>query len=77
MNILIIKKNEYTISTTPPLKRYVKKEETIISQKLYPQILMYVNFDKGYDGLNENKIAPIKVNMEGDKEVLNDENKLI
>ena len=71
------KKNEYTISTTPPLKRYVKKEETIISQKLYPQILMYVNFDKGYDGLNENKIAPIKVNMEGDKEVLNDEIKLI
>ena len=60
-------KNQYekfNISTTPPLKRYLKMDKTIQEEKLYPNLLMYVNFDEGYSGLDENKTMFIKSNLE-------------
>ena len=58
-------KNErFNISTTPPLKRYLKLGNTIQEEKLYPNILMYVNFEGTFSGLDEYKIMPIKANLE-------------
>ena len=54
----------FNISTTPPLKRYTKLDDTIFSLKLYPQILMYVNFDNTYEGLKEEEIEKIKIEMD-------------
>ena len=51
---------EFTISTTPPPKKYNKFNETIEDCKLYPQVLMYVNFDN-YSGLNKEKLDKIRV----------------
>ena len=51
---------EFTISTTPPPKRYIKLNETIENCKLYPQVLMYVNFEK-YSGLIKEKIEKNKI----------------
>ena len=56
--------NTFVVSTTPPPKKYNKLNETIYDLKLYPQVLMYVNFDKEYDGLRKDKIGPIKIKME-------------
>ena len=57
-------KDIFNISTTPPLKRYVKMEATIGGEKLYPNLLMYVNFEKEFHGLNEEKIKLIKEKFE-------------
>ena len=54
---------EFTISTTPPPKRYIKLNETIENCKLYPQVLMYVNFEK-YSGLIKEKIEKNKIIMQ-------------
>ncbi len=58
------KNDQFNISTTPPLKRYLKLEKTIQEEKLYPNLLMYVNFDEQFSGLDENKIKNIKANLE-------------
>ena len=55
--------DKFTISTTPPPKKYIKLNETIQFNKLFPQVLMYVNFDDEYNGLNPEKIEKIKINM--------------
>ncbi len=57
-------KDKFNISTTPPLKRYVKMETTIGLEKLYPNLLMYVNFERDFHGLNEEKIKLIKEKFE-------------
>ena len=54
---------EFTISTTPPPKKYTKLNETIENSKLYPQVLMYVNFEK-YSGLIKEKIEKNKIIMQ-------------
>ena len=54
---------EFTISTTPPPKKYTKLNETIENCKLYPQVLMYVNFEK-YSGLIKEKIEKNKIIMQ-------------
>ena len=58
------KNDSFNISTTPPLKRYVKMNATIKEEKLFPNILMYVNFDNQFSGLNEEKTNNIKKNLE-------------
>ena len=58
------KNNKFNISTTPPLKRYLKLGNTIQEEKLYPNILMYVNFDEQFNGLDGNKTQYIKRNLE-------------
>ena len=63
-NYLKNKYEKFNISTTPPLKRYLKMDKTIQEEKLYPNLLMYVNFDEGYSGLDENKTMFIKSNLE-------------
>jgi len=39
------KNEKFNISTTPPLKRYTKMNSTIQEEKLYPNLLMYINFE--------------------------------
>ena len=39
-------------------------DKTIHEEKLYPNLLMYVNFDETFSGLDENKTALIKANLE-------------
>lgn len=51
--------DKFNISTTPPLKRYLKLGRTIQEEKLFPNILMYVNFDGRYNGLDKNKTSRI------------------
>ena len=63
---LINPNEKFTISTTPPPKKYIKVNETIQDNKLYPQVLMYVNFDSEYSGLIKEKIEKIKINMNFD-----------
>ena len=58
------KNEKFNISTTPPLKRYTKMESTIQEEKLYPNLLMYINFENEFNGLDENKIKNIKANLE-------------
>ena len=58
------KNEKFNISTTPPLKRYLKMDKTIQEEKLYPNLLMYVNFDEQYSGLDENQTYAIKTNLE-------------
>ena len=58
------KNDKFNISTTPPLKRYLKMEATIGNEKLYPNLLMYVNFEEEFSGLDENKTNNIKQNLE-------------
>ena len=58
------KNEKFNISTTPPLKRYLKMANTIQEEKLYPNLLMYVNFEETYSGLDENKSMAIKTNLE-------------
>ena len=41
-NYLRDKNDKFNISTTPPLKRYLKMEETIGNEKLYPNLLAKV-----------------------------------
>ena len=55
---------KFNISTTPPLKRYVQMDNTIQFEKLYPNLLMYVNFEQKFSGLDENKTNPIKAKLE-------------
>ena len=57
------KNDKFNISTTPPLKRYLKMEETIGNEKLYPNLLMYVNFEEEFSGLDEDKIKGIKQDL--------------
>ena len=65
VNYYLKDKNEkFNISTTPPLKRYLKMDYTILQEKLYPNLLMYVNFENQYSGLDENKSNAIKTNLE-------------
>ena len=65
VNYYLKNKNEkFNISTTPPLKRYLKMDNTIQQEKLYPNLLMYVNFENQYSGLDENKSNAIKTNLE-------------
>ena len=65
VNYYLKDKNEkFNISTTPPLKRYLKMDNTIQQEKLYPNLLMYVNFENQYSGLDENKSNAIKANLE-------------
>jgi hypothetical protein len=61
---LKVKTEKFNISTTPPLKRYLKLNQTIQEEKLYPNILMYVNFEDEFSGLDENKTKNIKENLE-------------
>ena len=58
------KEEKFNISTTPPLKRYTKKDSTIQEEKLYPNLLMYVNFEGNFSGLDENKTKDIKTTLE-------------
>ena len=58
------KNDNFNISTTPPLKRYLNMEATISGEKLYPNILIYVNFENEFNGLNEEKINIIKEKFE-------------
>ena len=58
------KNDKFNISTTPPLKRYLKMEQTIGNEKLYPNLLMDVNFEEEFSGLDEEKIKSIKQNLE-------------
>ena len=58
------KNDKFNISTTPPLKRYLKFDSTIQQEKLYPNLLMYVNFEAEFNGLDENKTSNIKANLE-------------
>ena len=58
------KNDRFNISTTPPLKRYLKMDTTIGNEKLYPNLLMYVNFEEEFSGLDENKTNNIKQNLE-------------
>ena len=58
------KNEKFNISTTPPLKRYTKMEQTIQEEKLYPNLLMYINFENEFSGLDEDKIKNIKANLE-------------
>ena len=58
------KNEKFNISTTPPLKRYTKMEQTIQEEKLYPNLLMYINFENEFTGLDENKTKNIKANLE-------------
>ena len=57
-------KDKFNICTTPPLKRYLKMESTIGREKLFPNLLMYVNFENEFHGLNEEKIKLIKEKFE-------------
>ena len=61
---LKIKSEKFNISTTPPLKRYLKFDKTIQEEKLYPNILMYVNFEDEFSGLDENRTKNIRTNLE-------------
>ena len=61
---LIVKTEKFNISTTPPLKRYLQLNKTIQEEKLYPNILMYVNFEDEFSGLDESKTKNIKSNLE-------------
>ena len=58
------KNEKFNISTTPPLKRYTKMDNTIQEEKLYPNLLMYINFENEFTGLDENKTKKIKANLE-------------
>ena len=58
------KNEKFNISTTPPLKRYTKMGSTIQEEKLYPNLLMYINFENEFTGLDENKTKNIKANLE-------------
>ena len=58
------KNEKFNISTTPPLKRYTKMDNTIQEEKLYPNLLMYINFENEFTGLDENKTKNIKANLE-------------
>ncbi len=58
------KNDKFNISTTPPLKRYLNMEQTIGNEKLYPNLLMYVNFEEEFSGLDEEKTKSIKQNLE-------------
>ena len=52
----LLKNNEekFTISTTPPLKKYTKMDESILQLKLFPKVNMYVNYESNsYSGLIE------------------------
>ena len=74
------KNDQFNISTTPPLKRYLKMEETIGNEKLYPNLLMYFNFENEFSGLDEEKIKGIKqdlhlLDLEEEEEINNDEKK--
>jgi hypothetical protein len=47
-------KEKFTISTTPPLKKYTKMDESILQLKLFPKVNMYVNYESNsYSGLIE------------------------
>ena len=59
-----VKTEKFNISTTPPLKRYLKMDNTIQEEKLYPNLLMYVNFENEFSGLDESKTKNIKANLE-------------
>ena len=61
---LKVKSEKFNISTTPPLKRYLKFDKTIQEEKLYPNILMYVNFEDEFSGLDENRTKNIRTNLE-------------
>ena len=63
-NYLRDKNDKFNISTTPPLKRYLKMDATIGGEKLYPNLLMYVNFEEEFHGLDEEKTKAIKENLE-------------
>ena len=70
------KNDQFNISTTPPLKRYLKMEETIGNEKLYPNLLMYVNFENEFSGLEEEKVKDIKqdlhlLDLEDEEEEIN------
>ena len=74
------KNDQFNISTTPPLKRYLKMEETIMNEKLYPNLLMYINFENEFSGLEEEKIKGIKqdlhlLDLEEEEEINNFEKK--
>ena len=58
------KNEKFNISTTPPLKRYTKMDKTIQEEKLYPNLLMYINFENEFTGLDDNKTKNIKANLE-------------
>ena len=58
------KNEKFNISTTPPLKRYLKMDATIQEEKLFPSLLMYVNFESQYSGLDESKTIYIMTKME-------------
>ena len=63
-DFLKVKTEKFNISTTPPLKRYLKFDRTIQEEKLYPNLLMYINFEKEFSGLDESKKKNIKSNLD-------------
>ena len=55
-------------------------EETIMNEKLYPNLLMYINFENEFSGLEEEKIKGIKqdlhlLDLEEEEEINNFEKK--
>lgn len=56
--------NQFTISTTPPPKKYNQLHQTIKELKLYPKVLMYVNFESTYNKLKEEEILKIKAKID-------------
>ena len=58
------KNEKFNLSTTPPLKRYLKMEVTIQEEKLFPSLMMYVNFESEFSGLDESKTKNIMTKME-------------
>ena len=61
---LKVKTEKFNISTTPPLKRYLKLDKTIQEENLFPNLLMYVNFEEEFSGLDESKTKNIRTNLE-------------
>ena len=61
---LKVKTEKFNISTTPPLKRYLKLDKTIQEENLFPNLLMYVNFEGEFSGLDESRTKNIKANLE-------------
>lgn len=53
--------NEFVLSTTPPPVKYTNMKQTIQELKLYPKVLLYVNFSSEYNKLKENILTQIDI----------------
>lgn len=53
---LVNPEDKFTISTTPPPKKYNILHQTIKELKLYPKVLMHVNFETAYNKLKQEEV---------------------